>query len=374
MANYNQVSYGSKGSSVTELQKLLNNNGYNLDVDGNFGSKTQAAVKDYQQKNGLSVDGIVGKNTWGALTGSSSSGSSSAAAPAPVDPMEKYTYKPSDTVTQAGALLEQLKAQKPGEFTGTWGDQIAGKVQEILNGKDFTYDVNRDALYQQLKEQYSTMGQMAMMDTMGQAAALTGGYGNSWAQSAGQQAYQQYLQQLTQQVPELYGMALDKHNQDRQALYDQLSLMTGMDEQEYGRYMDNLNRYYTELGLARDEVWRLEDQEYNQWLQNRQMEYQMERDKIADEWQQKNFDEGVRQFNAQMAKSSGGGGGGPNDEMMSYQEAYDSVRWVFQEQGPQRAYSYLESQKQYIHEKDYEYLMKMIDGMNKALHDTEQGD
>lgn len=200
---------------------------------------------------------------------------------------------------------------------------------------------------------------------------MTGGYGNSWAQSAGQQAYQQYLQQLTQQVPELYGMALDKHNQDRQALRDQLSLMTGMDEQEYGRYMDGLNRYYTELGLARDEVWRLEDQEYNQWLQNRNMEYQMERDKIADEWQQKTFDEGVRQFNAQMASKGSGGGGGSNDEMIPYQEAEESVRWAFQQQGPQRAYSYLETLKPYIHEKDYEYLKKMIDGMNKVLQDTE---
>lgn len=290
-----------------------------------YGTTVDAIAKENNIKN----PNLIHVNQQLNIGGGSSGGSSSAAAPAPapVNPMEKYTYKPSDTVTQAGALLEQLKAQKPGEFTGTWGDQIAGKVQEILNGKDFTYDVNRDALYQQLKEQYSTMGQMAMMDTMGQAAALTGGYGNSWAQSAGQQAYQQYLQQLTQQVPELYGMALDKHNQDRQALYDQLSMMTGMDDQEYGRYMDGLNRYYTELGLARDEVWRLEDQEYNRWLQERQMEYQMERDKIADEWQQKNFDEGVRQFNAQMAKSSGGGGNPTDFEpMMTYEEFQEAVR------------------------------------------------
>ena len=68
MATYNQIGYGSKGSDVTELQKLLNNNGYNLSVDGVFGANTQAAVKDYQKKNSLAVDGIVGNNTWGALT------------------------------------------------------------------------------------------------------------------------------------------------------------------------------------------------------------------------------------------------------------------------------------------------------------------
>ena len=68
MATYNQIGYGSKGSDVTELQKLLNNNGYNLSVDGIFGNQTMSAVKDYQKKNSLAVDGIVGNNTWGALT------------------------------------------------------------------------------------------------------------------------------------------------------------------------------------------------------------------------------------------------------------------------------------------------------------------
>ena len=68
MASYSQVKTGSKGDSVKELQRLLNQNGYNLSVDGIFGSKTASAVKDYQKKNNLSVDGIVGNNTWNSLT------------------------------------------------------------------------------------------------------------------------------------------------------------------------------------------------------------------------------------------------------------------------------------------------------------------
>lgn len=47
------------------------------------------------------------------------------------------------------------------------------------------------------------------MDTMGQAAALTGGYGNSYAQSAGNQTYQQYLTALNDQVPSLYQQAFN---------------------------------------------------------------------------------------------------------------------------------------------------------------------
>lgn len=59
---------GSKGTQVKVLQFLLNAKGYNVgNVDGIFGAKTLAAVKAFQKAYGLSVDGIVGKNTWTKL-------------------------------------------------------------------------------------------------------------------------------------------------------------------------------------------------------------------------------------------------------------------------------------------------------------------
>lgn len=45
------------------MQHLLNQYGYKLEEDGKFGAKTQAAVKDYQSKNNLTVDGIAGSKT-----------------------------------------------------------------------------------------------------------------------------------------------------------------------------------------------------------------------------------------------------------------------------------------------------------------------
>jgi len=50
---------GSKGEAVKTLQEFLK-----ITADGDFGLKTEAAVKDYQKKNGLIVDGIVGSKTW----------------------------------------------------------------------------------------------------------------------------------------------------------------------------------------------------------------------------------------------------------------------------------------------------------------------
>ncbi len=73
--------YGSRGSEVTQIQTKLKRWGYyNGNIDGIYGSQTLSAVKYFQRKNGLTVDGIAGPATlraMGIYTSSSSSGSSS---------------------------------------------------------------------------------------------------------------------------------------------------------------------------------------------------------------------------------------------------------------------------------------------------------
>lgn len=61
------IRYASKGDTVKWLQFELNEEGYKLTVDGDFGSGTLTAVKDYQSTHGLDVDGVVGPNTINAL-------------------------------------------------------------------------------------------------------------------------------------------------------------------------------------------------------------------------------------------------------------------------------------------------------------------
>ena len=305
MASYNQVSLGSTDKeSVKKLQELLNSNGnYNLAVDGIFGKNTLAAVKDYQKNNSLAVDGIVGANTWGALTKAQDTATTPTETTAPAQTVSYEAYKPSDAVTQAEALLKQHIAQKPGEYTSAWQTQLTDTLNKILNREKFSYDLNGDALYQQYKDQYTTQGKLAMMDTMGQAAALTGGYGNSYAQTAGQQAYQGYLQQLNDKVPELYQLALNQYNSEGDALYDQASLMASMEEQDYGRYRDQMSDYYTELDrLTTDSRYQAE-QDYGKWADDRNFQYQLDRDKVTDSQWQAQFDEAKRQFDQQYALS-----------------------------------------------------------------------
>ena len=337
--NYTQIGYGSSGNDVKTLQELLNSNGYQLEVDGKFGPKTQAAVKDYQQKNNLAVDGIVGKNTWGALTSGSTTSSADTSSKAP---KEEAVYKPSDAVLQAEALLQQHTANKPGAYQSQYSGQIQGLVDQILNRDKFSYDLNGDALYKQYAQQYAQQGKMAMMDTMGQAAAMTGGFGNSYAQTVGQQTYQGYMQQLNDKVPELYQLAADQYAREGEDMLNQYSLLVNQDEQAYGRYRDGVSDYYTELDrLTEDARYKSED-EYGKWIDDRNYKYQLDRDAVEDDqWErtfqyQKDrdavadqqwkaqFDEAVRQYNEKTTSSGGSGGSGGGSYSM---DAAEYEKW-----------------------------------------------
>ena len=226
-------------------------------------------------------------------------------------------YVESDAVRLAKESLSSL--QKPGAYQSQWQKSLDDIIGKIQNREKFSYDLNGDALYQQYKDQYVTQGQQAMMDTMGQAAAMTGGYGNSYAQTAGQQTYQEYLQGLNDKVPELYQLALDQYNREGDELYNQYGLLSDRENTDYGRYRDTVSDYNTERGYLTDQYNTERDFDYGKFADNRDYTYQVARDAVADkQWQdtfdyqkdrdsiadtqwQAQFDETVRQYDTSTA-------------------------------------------------------------------------
>lgn len=215
---------------------------------------------------GSTGDGAGASNTTGGSQGGEQ-GSSTGSGNAPLN-LQGYTYDPSENAAYQQALLalQQAQANAP-SYAGTYDGQLDAIYQKIMNREPFKYDVNGDMLYQQYAEQYTRLGKMAMQDTMGQAAAMTGGYGNSYASTAGNQAYQAYLQQLNDVVPELYGMAYDRYNDEGQQLLNQYSVTGEMADREYSHYQDALDNYMTNLsylqGVADDSYARGYDNWYN---------------------------------------------------------------------------------------------------------------
>lgn len=166
---------------------------------------------------------------------------------------KQYDADYSESSKVAGLYKDWLSKRnsKPAEWTGgQYSSQVDEALKKLLNRKDFTYDLNGDMLYQQYKDQYITQGKQAMMDTMGQAAALTGGYGNSYAQSVGQQTYQGYLQGLNDKIPELYQLALQKYQQEGDDLTNRYGLLKNEYDSEYSRYRDNVSDWNTDVDRA----------------------------------------------------------------------------------------------------------------------------
>lgn len=198
---------------------------------------------------------------------------------------KKNEYVESDAVRAAKAALEQQQALKPGAYQSQWQTSLNEAMDKILNREKFTYDLNGDALYQQYKDRYVKQGQQAMMDTMGQAATMTGGYGNSYAQTAGQQTFQGYLEGLNDKVPELYQMALDRYNQEGQDLYNEYGLYADREDMDYGRYRDQLGDWEGERNYLS-----------GQYDTERGYDYGQYRDQVSDSQWQTEFDEAIKRF------------------------------------------------------------------------------
>ena len=156
---------GSTGNEVRQIQTKLKQWGYyNGNVDGIYGSKTLAAVKYFQSKNGLKVDGVAGNNTLKAMGISSSSSTSSSTNSSNANLLAQLIYSEargepySGQVAIAAVVLNRVKNSsfpntisgviyQPGAFTPVQNGQInlepndsAKKAaQDALNGWDPSY-------------------------------------------------------------------------------------------------------------------------------------------------------------------------------------------------------------------------------------------
>ena len=151
--------------------------------------------------------------------------------------------------TVSTATKTASSAVKP-IYAGTYDQQLNDLYNDITNRKKFSYDINQDALYQQYAQQYINKGRLAMKDTMGQAAALTGGYGSSYGAQVGQQAYDAYLQQLNDVIPDLYAQAYEQYKDEGDNMMRQYSMLGDLKADEYSKYRDALGDYNYEQETA----------------------------------------------------------------------------------------------------------------------------
>lgn len=225
------------------------------------------------------------------------------------------SYEKSQAVLDAENQLAAQKKAKPAAYVSAYQEKIDGLVDRILNRGAFAYDFNAEPLYQAYKDQYLHSGRLAMQDTLASAAAATGGYGSSYAVSAGSQAYQNYADGLNGRLPELYSAALARYKAGGEALTDQLSALTAQEKNAQAAYEDSMSDYYKGLSAYASLADKAYEQDYGAYT-GWQKATQDARDYYAGQQQQtyknqlsektyalalEKYRESVRQWEAQQA-------------------------------------------------------------------------
>lgn len=200
------------GARQTEQARneKINTNNMNLPLTNKYGSFTETERRtpstDYNSKYSEDLDKILGSIT--------------------------------DAITNAPTI------SMPGYSAPTYNPQYDAQIDELLNKllnrEEFSYNEELDPLYQQYKDLYTKQGQLAMEDTMGQAAALTGGYGSTYSQAVGQQMYNAYLQKVTEMLPEFYDRAYGKYRDEGQDMKDLYGMYIDRDQVDFQRYQQEV--------------------------------------------------------------------------------------------------------------------------------------
>lgn len=278
------------------------------------------------------------------------------------------------------ALLKNIlgaSSKSSVDRTNKWEEQLKSIYDQNMNREKFNYDMNADALYKQYAQQYEQNAKLAMQDTVGQVSALTGGYGNSYAQTAGQAVYNQQMSGMNDKALQLYQMALNQYNAEGDRLMQMYGITADQYQNEYNRIRDEIadeqwqmdfderQRQYN-LGLAMDaagmamdmgqfaigtavdvgkfgagmafdisrakveDAFRREEIDWGKYVYNTDMEYKKERDAISDS----QFAQELGYKYAALNKSSSGGGSGGSSKGDDYEDV------VYTKQGV----------KDYIHE------------------------
>lgn len=279
---YTTLKIGANGNSVKELQQALNAAGYNLAVDGVFGSRTMEAVKKYQTSQGMSASGDVDEGTWNTLMGGSASTAEplspySSALNQLMDAFKAPTYTPKTP--------EQIREQAEGEYKSYY-DQLALAAQQQKDQSDLalqqqreglqdTYDRQREDSAKQYRQAYSQVDRAMLGRGMQRSSYTAQTLANLLqegaeaqqdigdAQAAAEGNIDAQRTQLTQQL----AAQLGQYDAAKQA--DILARIRELEDQEYDRSQadrSQQNSLALQLyqAMYQEDRDRLSDERYNQ--------------------------------------------------------------------------------------------------------------
>lgn len=322
-------SSGSNTSNTSGAKSTLNGVDDATQSKLNSSYEESKAVTDATKKSGTALsnlenltskDQIISDSVWSNIN-------SSFTVPSAVAEADAYL----------SAQLEKIQSGKT-----SYSDQVREMMDKIMAREEFSYDVDTDPLFQQALASAMNSGKQAMQDTIGQASALTGGYGSTYATTAGNQAYNAFIEDAYDNLPQYYQMAMEAYQMEGDEMYRQYSMLSEADDKEYNRnvtaydatyqhrnqlyneaytqYRDsksdafstanlqlsehgqNVSDAYNYYSASSDYADTLYSREYSKWSDEVNQAMQYAQMLNSDYWSQTNFDESVRQYEKSFAE------------------------------------------------------------------------
>lgn len=294
-------------------------------------------------------------------------------------------YQQGDAVKNAQQQLQAIQAAKPQGYNSRFGTQLDSIMQQLQNPKDFKYSFNEDEMFKNYADLYYQQGKQASLDTLGQAAALTGGYGNSYGQQAANQAFQQHLLRLYEMGPQFQQMAYQQYRDKLGDQKDLYGIVADAEQRDYDRYRDEMGDWKGERDYwtgredtlsERDRAAYEADRDY--WtglarVENADYRSEQERQEAIRQYEQ-DFAEKQRQYDTSLAEEQRQYDTtlAENQRQFDADEAYRRDTFEWQKETDQRDYdrSVLENDRNFTEEQRQfnEKLQEDIRQFNESLN------
>lgn len=152
---------------------------------------------------------------------------------------QTYGYAGGDDGSRFSMIPTTQSSAVPA-YTSRYDAKADELMQTILSRPEFSYNAETDPTYQAYKKQYAREGERATKDTLGAAAAATGGVPSSYAVTAAAQAGNYYAAQAADKVAELEDMAYNRYMNEQSLLRSDLEALKAAEEADYQKYLNGL--------------------------------------------------------------------------------------------------------------------------------------
>lgn len=187
-------------------------------------------------------------------------------------------------------LMKETEENRPDPFKSRYEGAIQTILDGIMNPQNNKFDLNKDAnyqtLYNQYAQQYQNQANRGMRDTMGAMQAATGGYGSTAATAAAGQAYDRTMEAMNDRNLQLMQMAYQMYGDEQANRYNQLGAVTGLDNTDYARYRDTVGDWQNDRNYYANQYQNMYGNDWNQYQFDTGMDWNEYQDRANRAWQE----------------------------------------------------------------------------------------